>query len=59
MPDLIGFNLEDAMYLLEKNGLNVEIFGSGYVTGVFDKKGRVINVGQLLIKDSVIKIKLG
>ena len=52
MPDLTGMGISDALYLLEKYGLNVEVKGSGEIISQSIKKGELFNKG------SVIKIKL-
>lgn len=53
MPDVTGMGLKDAVYLLENNGLKVEVIGFGKV------KEQSIPVGTTLIKGSKVTIKLG
>lgn len=53
MPDVTGMGLKDAVYLLENNGLKVEVIGYGKV------KEQSIPVGTTLIKGSKVTIKLG
>ena len=52
MPDLTGMGINDALYLLEKYGFNVEIKGSGEIISQSIKKG------ELFIQGSTIKLKL-
>ncbi|MEC9209487.1 MAG: penicillin-binding protein [Bacteroidota bacterium] len=52
MPNLIGMNLEDAIYLLERYGLHVKVSGSGGVV-----KQSIIT-GETVIRGSVIKLEL-
>jgi len=52
MPDLSGMGLQDAIYLLEKYGLIVEITGNGAV------KSQSISKGNKFKKGSVIKLEL-
>ena len=53
MPDVTGMGLKDAVYLLENNGLKVEVIGFGKV------KEQSIPVGSTLVKGSKVTIKLG
>jgi len=53
MPDVTGMGLKDAIYLLENNGLKVEIIGYGKV------KEQSIPTGTVLVKGSKVTIKLG
>jgi cell division protein FtsI (penicillin-binding protein 3) len=53
MPDVTGMGLKDAVYLLENNGLKVEVIGFGKV------KEQSIPVGTTLVKGSKVTIKLG
>ena len=48
MPDLSGINLEDALYLLERYGCQVEIFGSGAVLKQSIEKGKVFRRGAII-----------
>lgn len=52
MPNLVGINLQDAIYLLENHGLKVVCIGSGSVIYQSIKKGDVFKKG------SVIKLEL-
>jgi cell division protein FtsI (penicillin-binding protein 3) len=52
MPDLIGINLEDALYLLERYGLQVIFSGSG---GVVKQS---IETGKQVRRGNVIKLEL-
>jgi cell division protein FtsI (penicillin-binding protein 3) len=52
MPDLIGINLEDALYLLERHGLQVIFSGSG---GVVKQS---IETGKQVRRGNVIKLEL-
>ena len=52
MPDLRGMGINDALYLLEKYGFNVEIKGSGEIISQSIKKG------ELYSKGSTINLKL-
>jgi cell division protein FtsI (penicillin-binding protein 3) len=53
MPDLRGMGLRDAMYLLEKNGLKVEIKGFGKV------RTQSVSPGTKLSKKQLIQLNLG
>lgn len=53
MPDVTGMGLKDAVYLLENNGLKVEVIGYGKV------KEQSIPTGTVLVKGSKVTIKLG
>jgi cell division protein FtsI (penicillin-binding protein 3) len=52
MPDLSGINLEDALYLLERYGIQVKVSGSG---GVVKQS---IKMGEQVKRGSVIKLEL-
>jgi cell division protein FtsI (penicillin-binding protein 3) len=52
MPDLSGMNLEDAIYLLERYGIQVKVSGSG---GVVKQS---IKMGGQVKRGSVIKLEL-
>ena len=53
MPDVTGMGLKDAVYLLENNGLQVQVEGYGKV------KTQSIPAGTTLIRGSKVIIKLG
>lgn len=46
MPSVVGMGLKDALYLLEKCGLDVRISGKGRVTGQSVAAGQRVAVGQ-------------
>ncbi len=52
VPNVIGMGARDAVYLLEKSGLRVNLIGSGKVVT------QSINQGQKIIKGSTISITL-
>ena len=52
IPNLIGMNLTDAIYLLENHGLKVEFFGTGSV------KKQSMKKGEEFIKGTVITLEL-
>ncbi len=49
VPNVMGMGLEDALYLLEKNGLVVQSSGSGFVRNQSINPGLKILVGQKII----------
>ena len=49
VPNVVGMGLEDALYLLEKNGLVVQSEGSGFVRNQSINPGLRILVGQKII----------
>tara|TARA_B100001758_G_scaffold246286_1_gene260997 strand:+ start:1927 stop:4014 length:2088 start_codon:yes stop_codon:yes gene_type:complete len=49
VPNVIGMGLEDALYLLEKNGLVVQSNGSGFVRDQSISPGLKILIGQKII----------
>ena len=49
VPNVVGMGLEDALYLLEKNGLVVQSQGSGFVRNQSINPGLRILVGQKII----------
>ena len=49
VPNVIGMGLEDALYLLEKNGLVVQSNGSGFVRNQSINPGIRILIGQKII----------
>ena len=53
MPDVKGMGIKDALYLLENQGIKVEVEGIGRV------KSQSINAGQTVTKGSIVKLKLG
>ena len=53
MPDVTGMGLKDAIYLLENNGIKVEVLGVGRV------KEQSITAGTLISKGAKVTIKLG
>lgn len=53
MPDVTGMGLKDAVYLLENNGLKVEVVGVGKV------KEQSVPAGTALVKGTKVTIKLG
>jgi cell division protein FtsI (penicillin-binding protein 3) len=53
IPNLIDFSAKDAVYILEKLGLNVKITGKGRV------KEQSIVAGEKIIKGSTIRLTLG
>lgn len=48
MPSLIGMNLQDAIYLLEKYGIKVIVSGSGSISNQSLKKGTRLTIGQTI-----------
>ena len=48
MPDLLGMNLQDVLYFLEKYGFQVEVSGSGSVVRQSIKIGEYIREGIIL-----------
>ena len=48
MPDLLGMNLQDVLYFLEKYGFKVEVSGSGSVVRQSIKMGEYIREGIIL-----------
>lgn len=53
MPDVTGMGLKDAVYLLENNGIKVEVSGMGRV------KEQSIAAGTLVTKGTKVMLKLG
>jgi cell division protein FtsI (penicillin-binding protein 3) len=53
MPDVVGMGLKDALYLLENEGLQVEVVGVGKI------KEQSIPAGAALSKGLKVTIKLG
>ena len=53
MPDVVGMGLKDALYLLENEGLQVEVVGVGKI------KEQSITAGAALSKGLKVTIKLG
>jgi cell division protein FtsI (penicillin-binding protein 3) len=49
IPDLRGMGLKDALYVLENNGLSVQINGKGKVVGQSITAGSPVNKGQSII----------
>jgi cell division protein FtsI (penicillin-binding protein 3) len=49
IPDLLGMGLKDALYVLENNGLSVQINGKGKVVGQSITAGSPVNKGQSII----------
>ncbi|RYD51931.1 MAG: PASTA domain-containing protein [Sphingobacteriales bacterium] len=49
VPDVVGMGLRDAIYLLEKQGLNVQIQGSGTVQSQSLPAGSAIQKGQSVL----------
>ncbi len=48
MPDVTGMGVKEAVYILEKSGLKVNISGKGKVAGQSIQSGNPINKGQLI-----------
>ena len=46
LPDLTGYGVRDALFLLESMGLKVKINGHGYVTHQSPKAGHTFEVGE-------------
>jgi beta-lactam-binding protein with PASTA domain len=46
MPNIIGMKLQDALWICEKNGLEVKIMGKGQVTAQSILEGQLITKGQ-------------
>jgi cell division protein FtsI (penicillin-binding protein 3) len=53
IPDLTGMNLRDAIYLLENNGISVEIKGAGKI------RQQSISAGTKFIRGTRITLQLG
>jgi cell division protein FtsI (penicillin-binding protein 3) len=53
IPNLIDFSAKDAVYILEKLGLNVKINGKGHV------KEQSIAAGENIVRGSTIYLRLG
>ena len=49
IPDVRGMGLKDALYILENNGLTVQINGKGKVVGQSINAGSPVNKGQSII----------
>lgn len=49
IPDVRGMGLKDALYVLENNGLTVQINGKGKVVGQSINAGSPVNKGQSII----------
>ena len=52
MPNLTGINLKDALYLLERYGMQVKVLGSG---GVVKQS---VKMGEKVIKGTVVRLEL-
>ena len=52
IPDVIGMGARDALYLLEKSGLKVNLNGSGKVVA------QSLRPGQRLVKGSTVSVTL-
>jgi beta-lactam-binding protein with PASTA domain len=52
MPNLAGMKLQDALWICEKNGLQVKSYGKGKVTD------QSIAEGQIIVKGQQIQIQL-
>ena len=52
IPNVIGMGLNDALYLLEDQGLQVKVNGSGFV------RNQSINPGETIIRGQLITIDL-
>ena len=49
MPDVTGMGLKDAVYMLESNGMQVQVQGKGKVRGQSIPAGTKIEKGQNII----------
>ena len=52
VPDVTGFSLKDALYVLENKGLKVKFKGNGKVIEQYP------NAGEVLVKGSEINLEL-
>jgi len=52
VPNLVGFGIRDALFLLENNGLHVKFFGSGVITK------QSLEPGVRFIKGNTIELEL-
>ncbi|MDK2885883.1 MAG: hypothetical protein PWP54_441 [Thermosipho sp. (in: thermotogales)] len=48
LPNIIGYKIEDAKKLLERQGLKVEIFGNGSVVNTIPNVGYVVKKGRIV-----------
>ena len=46
MPNILGMKLQDALWICEKNGLDVKVIGKGKVTAQSIAEGAAIAKGQ-------------
>jgi hypothetical protein len=46
MPNIVGLKLQDALWICEKNGLDVKVMGKGTVTAQSIAEGAAIAKGQ-------------
>ena len=53
MPDVKGMGIKDALYLLENQGIRVQVEGIGRV------KSQSIIAGQAIAKGTIVRLKLG
>ncbi len=49
IPDVRGMGLKDALYVLENNGLTVQINGKGKVVGQSINAGTPVSKGQSIV----------
>ncbi|MDI9319541.1 MAG: penicillin-binding protein [Phycisphaerales bacterium] len=49
VPDVVGMSLKDAVYILEKQGLRVRIYGSGLIQSQSILPGTLTRKGQIII----------